>query len=389
MSAETATAAPSSSRLLSLDAFRGATILGMILVNNPGSWGALYPPLAHADWLGWTPTDLVFPFFLFIMGTAVAYAMRKYRHGAVVDAAAYRRIARRTLTLIALGLAIGLFGRLCAIIWQGADGWHLDTLRWPGVLQRIGLVYCAVSLVALHLDVRKQVALAAALLLGYWAMLAWLPTDVDPAERITPTGNVVRAVDLAVIGKNHMYTQATTEPTEPEGLLSTLPAIVTGLAGYWAGLAIQRRGAAWRTVVLLAVAGAVVAAAGLAWDVWFPISKKLWTSSFVLLTAGLASVCLAAFLAVFDVLGFRRLARPLEIVGVNAIFAYVGSGLLARLWGSIPVGERSLHDAVYEAVFLGPIGNAKLASLACALATVGLWWIILALMARRGWAFRI
>ena len=330
MPADSVAIPPPTSRLLSLDAFRGATILGMILVNNPGTWSALYPPLAHAEWLGWTPTDLVFPFFLFIMGTAVAYAMRKYRRSGEVEPGVYWRIVRRTLTLIALGLAMGLFGRLCDIVFKHADGLHLDTLRWPGVLQRIGLVYCATSLVVLHLDVRKQLALAAALLLGYWALLVWLPRDVAPAERLSPTGNITRVVDLAVIGKDHMYTRAESEPTEPEGLLSTLPAIVTGLAGYWAGLAIQRGGVNWRTVRWLAAVGLAVAAAGLAWGLWFPISKKLWTSSFVLLTAGLASVCLAACLAVFDVAGKRRWARPLEIVGVNAIFAYVGSGLSAR-----------------------------------------------------------
>ena len=145
-----------SPRLLSLDAFRGATIVAMILVNNPGTWGALYAPLGHAEWHGWTPTDLIFPFFLFIMGTALAYSLRKYREGAAIDPAVYRRIARRTLLLVGLGLGMGLFGKLCDVIFISRDpsGLQLDTLRWPGVLQRIGLVYCAASLAVLHADLK-------------------------------------------------------------------------------------------------------------------------------------------------------------------------------------------------------------------------------------------
>lgn len=380
-----------SPRLLSLDAFRGATIVAMILVNNPGTWNALYAPLGHAEWHGWTPTDLIFPFFLFIMGTALAYSLRKYREGAAIDPAVYRRIARRTLLLVGLGLGMGLFGKLCDVIFISRDpsGLQLDTLRWPGVLQRIGLVYCAASLAVLHADLKKQLVIAAAILLGYWGLLANLPADANPGERLGKTDNLVRAVDVAVLGKNHMWTQATTEPTDPEGLLSTLPAIVTALAGYWCGLAIQRGGANWRTVALLVVCGLLVAGLGEVWGLWLPINKKLWTSSFVLLTGGLATACLGACLAAFDVAGFRRGARPLEIVGVNAIFAFVGSGLLARLLGTIRVGEGSLQQAIYQTLFASRIADPRLASLGFALLTVAFWWIVLALMARRGWSIRV
>ena len=371
----------------------------MILVNNPGTWSHMYDPLGHADWLGWTPTDLIFPFFLFIVGTSLAYSLRKYRDGASVTRAVYGRIVRRTIVLILLGLGLGLFGKLCDVWWGDAESLRLETLRFPGVLQRIALVYLAASLVVLHVNLRAQAVLAAAVLLGYWALLHWLPNPHDPAANLTPAGNVVRVVDQALIPIGHLYTQGKAEPTDPEGLLSTLPAVVTALAGYWAGLFIQRRGVAWSTVGWLVAVGAVAAGAGLAWDAWFPISKKLWTSSFVLLTGGLASIVLAGCLAKFDLLGWRRLARPFEIVGINAIFVYVASGLVARVLTSFPVtlpsGDRtSLHTWIYRNVFREPIlthvaADERLASLAMALATVACWWLVLWVMSRRGWSIRV
>ena len=377
-------------RLLALDAFRGMTILAMILVNNPGDWGAIYWPLEHAEWFGWTPTDLIFPFFLFIMGTALAYSLRKHREGAKIAPEVYWRIGRRTAVLLLLGLGLGLFGRVCDLAWKGADGLHLETLRFPGVLQRIALVYFVASLIVLHVGVRGQAVAVVAILLGYWGALAWHPQSVPPDERMSPEGNVVRHVDLAVFGASHMYTQAQTEKTDPEGLLSTLPAVATTLLGYWAGLAIQRRGATMRTAVLLVAVGLAVAAAGQAWGGVFPISKKLWTSSLVLLTGGLATAGLGACLAVFDVAGWRRLARPFEIVGVNAIFVFVASGMLARLLGSIPIAPNlSAAGWIYQRGFTDHIADPKLASLGLAVATVAFWWAVLWIMARRGWSVRV
>ena len=382
-------------RLLALDAFRGITILGMILVNNPGSWDAdkIYWPLEHAAWFGWTPTDLVFPFFVFIVGTALAFSLRKYREGAQVSPAVYWRIARRTTVLILLGIGGDLFGHACAMWWGGADSLRFDTLRYPGVLQRIAVVYCIVSLMALHVGVRAQAAIAAVLLLGYAAMLTWLPNPHDKAANLTPEGNVVRIVDGWLMHPNHQYTQGKSEKTDPEGMLSNLPAIVTALLGYWCGLAIQRRGANWRTIGLLVACGAACAAVGLGWDGWMPIGKKLWTSSFVMLTGGLAMIALAACLAVFDVAGYRKVARPFEIVGVNAITIYVGSGLLADLCDSIRVttsgGETSLKAWAFENVFANYIDNTKLASLAMALTTVGVWWLIAWGLSRTGWKVRV
>ncbi len=314
-------------RLLSLDVFRGATILAMILVNNPGEWGekSQYWPLDHAAWHGWTPTDLIFPFFLFIVGTSLAYSLRKYRSGAQVDASVYWRIIRRTAMLIFFGWMPALL--LKTIAATHGETFDLSNLRIFGVLVRIAIVYFFTSLIVLNVPLRGQVFLGVILLLGYWATLAFLPDSHDYWKNLSNDHNLTVVVDRAVVGDKHMYHGD--PPTEPEGLLSTFPAIVSALMGYWTGLFIQRRGVNYRTVLLLAACGLAIAVTGQLWHYAFPINKKLWTGSFVLLTGGLAMVVLAACLTIFDIRGWRRLARPFEVVGVNAIFVFVCSGLLS------------------------------------------------------------
>jgi predicted acyltransferase len=378
----------------------------MILVNNPGS-EPVYAPLDHAPWFGWTPTDLIFPFFLFIVGTALAYSFRKYRpcgpasprpegfeprRGsftcAAIAPAVYWRIARRTITLMLLGWGTGLFVKLCSVWFSGATSVDLSTLRLPGVLVRIALVYFAASLVVLHVPLRGQLVIAAALLLGYSALLRWTPNPNDYQANLSQEGNIVRVVDRALIGDAHLYTQGQVEKTDPEGLLSTLPAIVTTLLGYWSGLAIQRYGINARTVALLAVVGALCVGIGLAWNETLPIGKKLWTSSFVMLTGGLAMIALAACLALFDVTGWRRLARPLEIVGVNAIFVFVASGWIGVLLNKIQVQGHSLHYHVYHS-FANHIPDTKFASLSYALLYVAFWWVVLWIMSILKWSIRV
>jgi predicted acyltransferase len=378
-----------SPRLLALDAFRGLTIVAMILVNNPGSWGHIYWPLGHAPWHGWTPTDLVFPFFLFIVGTSLAYSLRKYRDGQRIDRAVYGRIVRRTLLLVFLGWLPGLLLRSISYFSGTSATFDVETLRLPGVLVRIALVYCAASLIVLNVRERGQAVLAAVLLLGYWALLAWLPNPHDYQSNLSPAGNIIRIIDRALVGDSHLYTQAQREPTDPEGLTSTLPAIVTALLGYWTGLMIQRRGINVRTVNLMIAAGAVCTAVGWAWGLALPINKKIWTSSYVLLTGGLAMIALAGCLLVFDVWGRRRLARPLEIVGINAIFVFVASGLVAILLGRTHVGDVTTHQWLYDTLFTSWISEPKSASLGYALATVACWWLVLWAMARRGWSIRV
>ena len=235
-------------RLMSLDAFRGATIAAMILVNNPGSWAHVYAPLRHADWHGCTPTDLIFPFFLFIVGTSMAFSMRGYLSGDRPRSSAYARIARRVAALFALGLV------LSGVLW---NDWSV--LRIPGVLQRIALVYLLASVLVLNARPAVQGVVAVVALLGYWLLLTRVPGP-DGSWGLGAESNIVRAADLALIGEAHLYSNS---PTDPEGLLSTLPAVVTTLLGYWSGLALRthRNGAVPR----LLVAGAIGVVAGLVW----------------------------------------------------------------------------------------------------------------------------
>jgi len=401
-------AAAGSGRLLSLDAFRGLTILAMILVNNPGQWGPQYWPLAHADWHGWTPTDLIFPFFLFIVGTSLAYSLRKYRGDGTnppltpphkggerrIAPRVYWRIVRRTAALILLGLLPGILIRVSGYLFGDPSALDFSTLRFTGVLQRIAVVYFITSLVALHVPIRAQAVLGGTLLLGYWALLGFLPDPGNYEQNLSPDGNVVGLVDRAVFTPPHMYTYspdtgALREMTEPEGILSTLPAIVTCLLGYWTGLAIQRRGVNYATVVLLVGCGAICVEIGLLWGLAFPINKKIWTSSYVLLTGGLAMQLLAGSLVMFDLWGWRRLARPFEIVGVNAIFAFVASGLVAILLNSVNVGGLSAHEWLYQNLFTSWIADPKLASVGFSGMTVAFWWFVCWVMARLGWSIRV
>jgi predicted acyltransferase len=387
-SSNTAASKAGSNRLLSLDVFRGLTILAMILVNNPGAWGtkSQYWPVEHAEWHGWTPTDLIFPFFLFIVGTALAYSLRKYRQGTELNAAIYWRIIRRTLTLIFLGWMPTLLLKSIAYFHDGTPV-DLSNLRIFGVLVRIAIVYFCASMIVLHIPLRGQVILGIVILLGYWAALAFLPDPHDYWRNLSNEHNLTVVVDRVVVGDKHMYHGD--PPTEPEGFLSTFPAIVTALIGYWVGLFIQRCGVSTDTVIRLAICGLVLALVGQFWHMIFPINKKIWTSSFVLLTAGLGTVMLAACLWLFDSRGWRRLARPFEIVGINAIFVFVCSGLLSMLLGRTHVGTLTTHGWIYQTLVTSWIYDPKLASLVMALLTVGFWWFVCWIMSRFGWSIRV
>ncbi len=387
-SSESEPAKTGTGRLLSLDVFRGFTILAMILVNNPGQWGEEYQywPLDHAEWHGWTPTDLIFPFFLFIVGTSLSYSLRKYRHGTQISPAVYWRIIRRTALLIFLGWMPSLLLKSIAYFHEGTPI-DLSNLRIFGVLVRIALVYFCASLIVLHVPLRAQMVLGVAILLGYWATLAWFPNPHDYTANLSHEGNIVGAIDRALIGPKHMWSGD--RVTDPEGLLSTLPAIVTALLGYWTGLFIQHRGINYRTVAVLAACGLVLVVLGQGWHFWFPISKKLWTSSFVFLSGGLAMVVLAGCIMKFDIWGWRRLARPFEIVGINAIFVFVCSGLLAILLGRVHIGSETAHAWLFHSLFASWIHDPKLASLGMASLTVVFWWFVCWVMSRLGWAIRV
>ncbi|MCA9257639.1 MAG: DUF1624 domain-containing protein [Planctomycetales bacterium] len=384
---------PAHSRLLSLDAFRGLTILAMILVNNPGTWSSLYWPVAHAKWHGWTPTDLVFPWFLFIVGAAMAFSQRKFRDG-LWNSIAIRRIARRTLALLALGLTLNASGSLLRPLVGESLTLDVSQLRLPGVLQRIALAYLFASCITLALRPRWQLVLACVLLFGYAGTLTYLPNPSETTSNLSPTDNVVRRIDLAILGADHMYTHATSEPTDPEGLLSTLPAIVTTLIGYAAGTFLRDAPRNYGTAGKLAAAGAACFVVGWLWDrLGLPINKKLWTSSFVLATGGLACVGLAMSFALFDVVRRPRLALPLQLVGVNAIFLFVASGLTSRLLSMVEVAQgtesTSLQRWLYATLCDSWISPPEASSLAYAMLTMAFWWLVAAGLWRRGWAWRV
>lgn len=403
MPEETVPAVAKPARLLSLDVMRGLTILAMILVNNPGSWGSLYGPLGHAKWHGWTPTDLIFPFFLFMVGVAMAYSFAKYTDGAGhATRAVWWRILRRVALLILLGLALNASGRLIGVPLGYQDAWDWGTLRWPGVLQRIGLAYLIASVVVLRADRRGRWIAAATLLTLYTLILKLTPTYVEPTARLSAESNAVLGLDRAVIGEQHMWSGAV---TDPEGLLSTLPSAVTVLIGYAVGRWLKQNPITPMGAGRLLAIGLLVAAAGQAWDAgphpgWgMPINKALWTPSFVLLSGGLGMAALACCLFVFDLAGknasvIKRVATAFQMVGVNAIFVFVASGFVARAMGIFQVGDTSVKGWIYQQAFVGPLqaiglGDQRLASVAYAAWFVGCWWLILWLMWRRNWSIRV
>ncbi len=360
-----------SPRLVSLDAFRGATIAAMILVNDPGDYLNVYWPLQHARFDGWTPTDLIFPFFLFIVGMALTFSSRLAARPALVRAA----------KLFGLGLLVNTFPRF-----------DLVHLRIPGVLQRIAICYLAAWAAKRWLGRRSQAVLAATLVLGYWLVMTRLPGPEGHPPNLEMETNLAAQIDRVLLS-GHMW-QAT-KTWDPEGLLSTFPAIATALLGLLAGEWL-RSGHAPRTKTYgFLAAGAVLTAAGIAWGEWapswllFPINKGLWSPSFVLLTAGLGCALFGVSYWLVDVHGWRRWAAPFITYGKNAIALYVGSELLAATlatiaWGIGPDGSPfSLAARINAFVFASWLSPVN-ASLAFAVATVLLWYVVAWLMDRRG-----
>jgi predicted acyltransferase len=353
-------------RLESLDVFRGATIAAMILVSTPGTWSAVYTPLDHAAWNGWTPTDLVFPFLLFAMGAAVPFALERRR--------STRRVRRHVLRRAAL---LFLFGLLLNAI-ETPPPLHLAAFRIPGVLQRIALVYAAVAALTERLPWRTQAAIVVGILLGYWALLTLVPVPGYGGGVLTPEGNLASYIDRALLG-GHLLTPL----FDPEGLLSTLPAIATAMSGVFAGIWLKQARVANRTLWLWA-AGLAATLAGLAWDLVFPINKNLWTSSFALFTAGLAAQALALCHWLVDTMRVHVLSRPLAAYGRNPLAAYflsVGFDAVLTRWR---IGDgASLKTFLYRAGFASWLRPAEAASLGYAVAYVVLWGVVLLEMQRR------
>jgi predicted acyltransferase len=371
-------------RMLSLDAFRGMTVAGMVLVNNPGTWSAIYSPLEHAPWHGWTPTDLVFPFFLFIVGVSITLALGRRAESAGSKRDLYVKIVRRAVIIFALGLFLAAFPFYNFTTHTVID---LSALRIPGVLQRIAVCYLFASVIFLNTDWRKQIYVVAGLLLAYWALMALVPVPGFGAGLLdSKEGNLAAYVDRAVLGLNHMWKQA--KVYDPEGILSTLPAIATTLCGVLTGHLLRSRRSGVEKVAAMFVAGSACVVAGWAWNYWFPVNKALWTSSYVMLTAGMALQLLACCYWLIDIKGYRRWSLPFVIFGTNALAVFFLTGLFAKLLGIIKLtgadGKSvSLQSVIFTNLFASWAAPIN-ASLAFALCFVLLWLGLMAILYRRG-----
>ena len=343
---------PESQRYLALDVFRGMTVCFMIIVNSPGSWHLAYPPLLHAKWHGFTPTDLVFPSFLFAVGNAMAFVMPKYEAlGADVF---WRKTIKRTLLIFLLGFLMYWFPFFRETQGGGLELKPFAETRILGVLQRIALCYFFASIIIYFGSRNFSIWFSIVALFGYWILSYAFGDPNDPYGMV---GNYGLKMDLMLFGEKHMY-HGEGIAFEPEGLLSTLPSIVNVIGGYWVGDYVRKNKSSYESIAKLLIAGAVLIFAALVWDMFFPINKKLWTSSFVLLTVGLETVILAALMYVIDIKKHQRWTYFFVVFGRNPLFIYLLSeiGLMTLLM--IPSRDNSARDWLYHdffGSFAGPL----------------------------------
>lgn len=333
-------------RYYSLDVFRGATVALMILVNNPGSWGHIYAPLEHASWHGVTPTDLVFPFFLFAVGNAMAFVMPKLQQNG--DAAFWKKVLKRTVLIFGIGILLHWF----PFVRYNADGelvarkW--ETLRIFGVLQRIALCYFFASVAVFYLKLKGSFVLSAFLLLAYWFMCI----AGNPSDPYSLSGWFGTDIDIAILGKKHLYTGEGV-PFDPEGIMSSFAAIVQVIFGYIAGHYIITKGKTPEMLNGLFVAGCVLIFTGFCWDMVFPLNKKIWTSSYTVYTTGLALLILALMIYLIEFKNARGAwSRFFDVFGKNPLFIFVLSGALPRLLGLIRIPNGLNEEG--KAKFLAP-----------------------------------
>ena len=352
-----------SDRLVSLDVFRGLTIATMVLVNNPGTWSSIYWPLEHAEWSGWTPTDLVFPFFLFIVGVSITLAFARRVEEGTVKRDLYLKVIKRSAIIFGLGLFL-----------NGFPYFHLSTIRIAGVLQRIALCYLIASLIFLTTKVRTQLLIALALLVVYCLVMTRIAAPGYAVGDLSKEGSLASFVDRTILGQ-HIWRQG--KVYDPEGLLSTIPAVSTTLFGILTGHWLRTERTRMEKVVGMFVAGVVCVVLGWCWNPFFPINKALWTSSYVLFTAGLALQLLSVCYWVIDIKGYRHWAWPFEVFGVNALALFVGSALMVKL-----MAVWKVQGWIFSTFFLSwatPIN----ASLFYAVAFILLWLFLMWLLYRK------
>lgn len=352
-------------RIESVDIFRGLTIVLMILVNTPGTWEHAYAPLLHAEWHGYTPTDLVFPFFLFIVGTSIAFSY----HNKATTSNTYKKISVRSLKLIGLGLFLGAFTLTFPFIKD------FDSIRFPGVLQRIGVVFFFTAILFINFNWKALVAICVFLLVGYWIWMGFIPINgVEPTFDRAPN-NWANYLDVKIFG-THNYKA----DYDPEGLLSTLPSIATALIGVFTGLILlaKRNG---KELILLGL-GVGMLLLGYLWDIVFPINKALWTSSFVLVTAGWGNIVLALVYYVSDVKGIK-FGSIFRYTGANAITVYFLSSFISKIFGMIRVGDTSLHGWLFQNIYVHDAISMKFSSLLYGLTVVSFYVLLAYVMYKR------
>ncbi len=419
-------------RLISLDVFRGLTILLMTIVNNPGDWGHVYPPLLHSVWNGCTPTDLVFPFFIFIMGVAVPLAMP----GKTWDDTTFNKIFVRSLRMFCLGIFFNYFakiqlfgldgialliGRLAITIavgyalmgnfsskvknilalsiliiylflaYSGIEAYH--DVRLPGVLQRIAIVYFVVSLLYLKTSQKTQIITGVVLLLGYWAIMTLIPVPGIGAANLEKGTNLASWVD-SILLKGHMYQETVT--WDPEGILSTIPSIVNGIVGLLIGQILQREITKIQKAQKMAIAGVALIVAGLLWNIVFPINKSLWTSSYVLYTTGLATTVLAILYYVIDIADYKKGFKLFLIWGVNPMIVFFASEIIPQALVMIefqnphnPSAKINLLNYLYFFGIAPFFSNPMTASFAGALVYVAIWTFILWIFYKKKLIFKV
>lgn len=370
-----ATSIKAPQRLLSLDVFRGFTVAAMILVNNPGDWTHIYAPLAHSDWNGCTPTDLIFPFFLFIVGVSIVFALGSRREDKTQHRALILKSIKRALILFSLGMIFSLF-----------PFFDFSSVRIPGVLQRIAVVYFICAILFIKTNKKTLFTVFVSILVAYFIAMTFIPVPGVGAANLGKETNLAAWFDRLIFTEAHTWKLSVT--WDPEGFLSTFPAICSGLFGIFMGSILKsKQRSDGNKVVWLISYGMIALVLGLIWDVFFPINKSLWTSSYVLFTGGLASIVLALCYWLIDVKGYKRFTKPFVIYGVNAITVYFVSSVIARSFNLIKVPLHgsvvTLKDWFYLQFFVPYFSSPYDASWVAAFTFVLIWYVILWMMYKK------
>lgn len=361
-------------RLLSLDVFRGLTVAAMTLVNNPGSWGHIYPPLEHAEWNGATPTDLIFPFFLFIVGVSIVYSMESRKQDPNQHKKLFWNVVRRGVILFVLGLILNLF-----------PTFQFQTVRIPGVLQRIAVVYLITGLLYLYQNKKTLSVIFWVILIGYFLVMTFVPVPGVGYANLNPETNLGAWIDRSILTEAHLWKSSRT--WDPEGILTDIPSVATCIFGVLIGSFLKRKdqNEAQKVSWLFSV-GVLATIAGLVVDLFFPINKALWTSSYVLYAEGLATIALTLFYWLIDVQGYHRFTKFFVVFGVNPITVFFLSGIIPRIMSRIiiPLHGKPIDSKTYlYETFFTPYFSPINASLAGGLTYVLIWFVILWLMYRK------